>query len=97
MGAVGRSCWQRSTITCQGQHVVLRRNRGGREAAHYRPGQLLLDLMERALCKSKAGKGGATLWGYSEQARILGHYLRFSERSTSSDALIRDVQCGFRP
>jgi hypothetical protein len=57
----------------------------------------LPDLMERAVRKSKAGKGGATVWDYSEQTRILGHYLRFSEGSTLGDALIRDVQSSFKP
>jgi len=53
----------------------------------------LPDLMERAIRKG----GATTVWDYSEQTRILGHYLRFSEGSTLSDVLIRDVQGRFKP
>lgn len=53
----------------------------------------LPDLMERAIRKG----GATTVWDYSEQTRILGHYLRFSEGSALSDVLIRDVQGRFEP
>lgn len=73
-------------------------SQGGREAAHYLPGQLLLQLAGGAAVEPwTVVQNATTVWDYSEQTRALGHYLRFSEGSTLSDVLIRDVQGRFKP
>ncbi len=56
----------------------------------------LPELMERAVRKTSKGKPGATVWDYSEQTRILGHYLLASIGSTLTDRLVRDVQAEFK-
>lgn len=56
----------------------------------------LPDLLERAVRKSSTGRPGPTVWDYSEQTRILGHYLRASTGSVLSDRLIRDVLAEFK-
>ncbi len=56
----------------------------------------LADLLERAVRKGKNGRA-TTVWDYSEQTRILGHYLRFSQQSMLGDRLIQDIQSTFRP
>ncbi len=55
------------------------------------------DLQERAVRKGTSGQSSSTVWDYSEQVRILGHYLRTSEGSTLSDTLIADTASAFRP
>lgn len=58
---------------------------------------VLPDLLERAVRKNPRGQKGPTVWDYSEQTRILGHYLRASEGSVLGDRLVRDVQAEFKP
>ena len=59
--------------------------------------KVLPDLLERAVRKNPKGQNGPTVWDYSEQTRILGHYLRASEGSVLGDRLVRDVQAEFKP
>lgn len=54
-------------------------------------------LMERAVRKNPRGQNGPTVWDYSEQTRILGHYLRASEGSVLGDRLVHDAQAEFKP
>lgn len=56
----------------------------------------LPDLLERAVRKNAKGNAGPTVWDYSEQTRILGHYVRASTGSTLSDRLIGDVVAEFK-
>jgi hypothetical protein len=56
----------------------------------------LADLYERAVHK-KGSVRSSTIWDYSEQTRILGYYLRFSEGSILGEPVIRDIQATFRP
>lgn len=73
------------------------KSQGGREAAHYLPGQLLLQSAGGAAVEPwTVVQNATTVWDYSEQTRILGHCLRLSEGSTLSDVLIRDVQGRFK-
>lgn len=52
----------------------------------------LIDLQGRAL-----RKGGVTVWDYSEQVRILGHYLTASRSCALTDAMVDEVEGAFRP
>lgn len=55
------------------------------------------DLYERAVRKGGSGKATGTVWDYSEQVRILGHYLRTTEGSALSERMLGDVEATFRP
>jgi len=57
----------------------------------------LPDLLERAVRKGKSGQSTSTVWDYSEQVRILGHYLTASQDCVLSDMMVRDIESTFRP
>jgi hypothetical protein len=57
----------------------------------------LVDLLERAVRKGESGQSTSTVWDYSEQVRILGHYLTASQDCVLSDMMIRDIESTFRP
>lgn len=63
----------------------------------HRLNTVLPDLLERAVRKSARGEAGPTVWDYSEQTRILGHYVLGSIGSTLSERVIEDVVAGFKP
>ncbi len=57
----------------------------------------LPDLLERAVRKGKSGQSTSTVWDYSEQVRILGHYLTASQDCALSDMMVREIESTFRP
>lgn len=57
----------------------------------------LVDLLKRAVRKGESGESTSTVWDYSEQVRILGHYLTASQDCALSDMMIRDIESRFRP
>ena len=70
------------------------------EAETFEPHMLnttLPALRERAVGKNAKGTASPTVWDYSEQTRILGHFIRASLGSTLSERLIGDVVAVFKP
>lgn len=54
---------------------------------------------ERAVRKNRSGQITATVWDYSEQIRILGYYVEFTETKSAvlTPRLVADVEHTFRP
>jgi hypothetical protein len=57
----------------------------------------LPELWQRSVRKNSSGGPGTTVFAYSEQTRILGHYLRACQDTVLGSRLIQDVQDSFRP
>ena len=55
------------------------------------------DVYERAVRKNRKGGVTATVWDYSQQIRILGYYLEFTEGLELPMAIVKDVESTFKP